>query len=435
MSSNEVIPPTHALLSTRLFINKTCETDASMTMSALTSTPTRAQSSQPPTSSDQIDHHGGRSSPPSSPPDQFPWETAKEQGGIAEDAPKEVTNVFSILGKRKPLNATTDNVRPAKKSARTSTPRQDSNGLTQMQMSLGQTVQKKCKTCGMEYVASSAEDRKLHDEYHAQNREGFDVGKDFVAKTAQVRKEHGLFKGVREGDAIVYLDCRDPWQRRRKGQEVLEIVQRELGAVPIDEKHIWSVERACESGMEEPVFKAYLYIRGTKAVGFLLVQDIHEAYEAVPPDIPPARAHSATSTPEPSTTKNGGQGVSALAKLKARKQHEADAKKALEEEMAMASAQPLKLSSAKHPAIMGISRIWTSSTHRGQGIAERLINTAINRHNAVINDATVKAGGQCAHSRSIKRKQDIAFSQPTEAGATLARKWFGRAYGWRVYVD
>jgi N-acetyltransferase len=30
-------------------------------------------------------------------------------------------------------------------------------------------------------------------------------------------------------------------------------------------------------------------------------------------------------------------------------------------------------------------------------------------------------------------KDHVAFSQPTEVGAKLARKWTGKKYGWLVY--
>ncbi|EME77688.1 uncharacterized protein MYCFIDRAFT_120073, partial [Pseudocercospora fijiensis CIRAD86] len=252
----------------------------------------------------------------------------------------------------------------------------------QMQMSLGQSVQKNCSTCGMEYTASSAEDRKLHDKYHKQNLEGYDVGKEFVSRTKQWRKQYGVFTGVRAGDAIVYLDCFDHGKRKNRGQAVLEIVQRELGAVPIPERQIWDLKVAqCESMLDAP-YKAYLYIRGTKCVGFLLVQKIGKAY-------------------------------------KARKQREAAAEKAIVQEMKEAAQHLVQFSSDAHPAVVGISRIWTSSTVRGQGIAKRLIEVAIKRHNIM----------------AIEHKEQVAFSQPTDAGAKLARKWYGRAYGWSVYLE
>ncbi|EMF09153.1 uncharacterized protein SEPMUDRAFT_8993, partial [Sphaerulina musiva SO2202] len=263
----------------------------------------------------------------------------------------------------------------------------------QMQMSLGQKVNRRCDTCGMEYVPSSAEDRKLHDKYHKQNLDGFDLGKDFVAKKRRDGRKLSVFKGVKEGDAIVYLDCYDNHHRKKKGQAVLEVVQRELGAVAIPEAEIWDLKNE-EINIPESKYKSFLYIRGNKCVGYLLTQRIAAALEV----------------------------------LKARKQQEADAAKALEDELAEASQHPLHLSDTRHSAVMGISRIWTSSSHRSHGIAQCLLNTAINRHNSIrdLDDH---------HEEAYTRKQDVAFSQPTEAGAKLARKWFGRAYGWRVYVD
>jgi hypothetical protein len=35
----------------------------------------------------------------------------------------------------------------------------------------------------------------------------------------------------------------------------------------------------------------------------------------------------------------------------------------------------------------------------------------------------------------IVDKERVAFSQPTESGGNLARKWFGRQSGWHVYID
>ena len=38
------------------------------------------------------------------------------------------------------------------------------------------------------------------------------------------------------------------------------------------------------------------------------------------------------------------------------------------------------------------------------------------------------------HPRIELKQSDVAFSQPTESGARLARRWTGKAYGWLVYV-
>jgi N-acetyltransferase len=305
-----------------------------------------------------------------------------------------------------------------------------------MQISLGQEVQKKCKTCGMEYIQSSAEDRKLHDKYHKQNTEGYDVGKDFVQKA----RPHSTFEGVRKGDKICQLICFDRPARKKRGQAALEVVQRELGAVEIPEKAIWDPNE-CSSHTDAD-YDAYLYIRGTKCIGVLLTQRIKEAYMVMEP------VDSYTHLEEPQESKQKS-GCSARDALRARQEVEA---KRLEE----LSKRPIELSKDTTPAIFGISRIWTSATHRHSGIGSMLLDTAFAAHNARMAERarvdTEMRAQRDMHNENHERlerqvnhlmppvprlesKDDVAFSQPTEAGTRLARRWFGKMFGWKVYVD
>ncbi|TKA74949.1 hypothetical protein B0A55_04940 [Friedmanniomyces simplex] len=340
-------------------------------------------------------------------------------------------SAFSVLGKRKALADVVDNARPLKKAASAST-KPESKPLAQMQISLGQEVQKKCKTCGMEYVASSAEDRKLHDKYHKQNVEGYDVGKDFVQRARDLT----VFEGANSTDSICAVDCFDKPARKRRPQAVLEIVQRALGAVSIPEKEIWDLTSNCMVGGSEPRYRAYLYIRGTKCVGFLLTESITAARRVL------GTQTKQTKRPGRVTIASGG----ALSVLKARKQ-------AAEEAAHQAASQPIKLSEASYPAKMGISRVWTSPHHRHQDIAITLLDTAVIHHNQpaardeqaesaktprvdnVSPTATTVSDDRLKPLQRLEGKEDVAFSQPTEAGARLARRWFGTLYGWGVYVD
>lgn len=70
-------------------------------------------------------------------------------------------------------------------------------------------------------------------------------------------------------------------------------------------------------------------------------------------------------------------------------------------------------------ARLGISRIWTSASARRSGIAIKLLETT--RRNFM--------------KRMVISKTEIAFSQPTEMGTALARKWFGISHGWLVYKE
>ncbi|RPA78684.1 hypothetical protein BJ508DRAFT_416418 [Ascobolus immersus RN42] len=74
------------------------------------------------------------------------------------------------------------------------------------------------------------------------------------------------------------------------------------------------------------------------------------------------------------------------------------------------------LSKGAREVIMGISRIWVASTNRRKGIASKLIECA---------QATFVYG---AHVK----KEQVAFSQPTESGGRFAGGWWG-GNGWLVY--
>lgn len=323
-----------------------------------------------------------------------------------------------------------ENARPSKRSAPNSNLKDaEVKPMTQMQISVGQKVQHKCKTCGMSYTASSVEDRKLHDKYHRQNTEGFDVGKDFVGRSLPEK----VFEGVREGDAICEVDCFDNHHRKKKAQTVLEVVQRELGAVDIEEKRLWNRN----TSHKEPMFRTYLYIRGTKCVGFLLVEQIKEARRVVEPV-----------GVKKTAAKTEAQGRTAAEALKARK-------RAVEEAERLAASEPIQLSKQAHRASLGVSRIWTSPIFRHQNIASSLLDTAVKHHEQERKHAVSSEGDSGSEGKrqfpsaertgvveqhvdsieGIRGKDDVAFSQPTESGARLARRWFRRLYGWSVYVD
>ena len=370
------------------------------------------------------------SSPPSSPP-EFPWDNLKDDTPSKPSLP--IKSAFSVLGKRKVLVSTSENARPTKKSTPSFTKRGGSKPLTQMQISLGQEVQKKCKACGMEYIASSDEDRKLHDMYHKQNLEGYDVGKDFLSKG----RVGSVFKGSKKGDEIAAVDGNDNVWRRKRARAALDVVQRELGAVDIPDDQLWdkeTVHTMSKAGASRHT--VYMYVRQTKCVGFLLVEHIKEGKKV----LEPAKLASAKDIPS-STAK-----TSALERLRARR-----ALQQQQEEKGVSADQPIRVSTKSSPAKLGVSRIWTAPTHRGQGIANSLLDQAIRHYNERVaehnsaNGIDTKPSEEDSVADKPKRetvdtletisKDLVAFSQPTDAGAKLARKWFGKKYGWLVYVD
>ncbi len=288
----------------------------------------------------------------------------------------------------------------------------------------------------MSYVPSSDEDRKLHTKYHKQNTEGYDMGKDFVSKA----RPYSVYPGADHTGWACAIDCHDKWGRKGKAQGVMAVVQREMGAVEIPEDEIWDLKKADPRLCFDPIWRTYLYVKGGKCVGFLLVQAIEEAFGVEEPvDELPSMAKTAA-------VKTGETASTALASLKARQQAATERNERL-------SKRPLQLSKHTHPAKLGIARIWTSPTHRGQNIATTLLDAAIEHWNDQVR--LTKEGKERVRREStlppesrrimdelagpprerIESKDEVAFSQLTEAGRRLATRWFGKGWGWGVYMD
>jgi N-acetyltransferase len=184
-----------------------------------------------------------------------------------------------------------------------------------------------------------------------------------------------------------------------------------------------------------------MYIRGKKCIGYLLVERLEQAFAV----LNPAAAPSADPATRAETNKQESEHqpikkISALAALRARKER-------LAQDLLTSAAQPIQLADVESPAVLGITRIWTSFTHRGQNIAPTLLDAAVKYHNDFVAHArepvpqleNVPAETHAVlfppyEKPAIVRREQVAFSQPTEAGARLARRWVGKAYGWLVYV-
>lgn len=261
-----------------------------------------------------------------------------------------------------------------------------------MQLDLVAEPNKTCKLCGMEYVPSLAEDAALHRKFHAMNIGGVDISR---AMSERLRQNQVWVGGERSFVAVV--SRRDALALRNKAREVLKIVNTELGAVPIPDEALWSQTRnsilstklAAEGAQQAQKghsehsasdrYKVYLYVQGSKCVGACLAERIQEAF--------PVEGDAAAETAGQLPTD--------------------------------ANSSSICVGEARKPAILGISRIWTSNSHRKHGVATTLLNSA---RSDFLYGMTI---GQ----------EEVAFSQPTESGGKLARKWYGREAGWLVYTD
>jgi hypothetical protein len=269
--------------------------------------------------------------------------------------------------------------------------------MVQMQLDLVGELRKKCATCGMEYIPSNAEDASTHKKFHAQNVGGVDFTKAFGERI----RRNQVWEGG-DGGFIAAVSRKDTLAVRNKASEVLKVVNTELAAVTVTDEALWSQIRGenylSEQGKkitgrrgECDRFKVYLYVQGSKCVGACLTERIQEAFAVVDQDQEAASRQEDTGTaaipvPVPGDEQQGSS---------------------------------ISISRTSSPAMLGISRIWTSKLERKKGIASNLLDAA--REDFL-------------YGMSIE-KEMVAFSQPTASGGELARKWFARRVGWHVYID
>lgn len=329
-----------------------------------------------------------RSSPPSSPAPRSsppPQQKRRPVFSVFKKQARAVQPTKQPLAERS-HNAQSQLPDPAKKK-----------GMVQMQLDLVGEHRKQCKTCGMEYIPSSAEDAALHKKFHAMNLGGVDFTKSIVER---LRKKQ--IWGGGEGAFIAVVSRNDALALRHRASEVLKVVNTELAAIPIDDGELWGqagrtvfadapIEQSkgptvqAIEGAEclQPLvdrFKMYLYIKDNKCIGACLVERIWEAYAVL--------SHDDASEPSCQLP-------------------------------SVAQSSSISIGTTSSPAMLGISRVWTSSEHRKKGIATRLLESV---------------RSDFLYGLTIEKEQ-MAFSQPTERGQNLARKWFRKASGWLVYID
>ena len=330
-------------------------------------------------SSDALQDDSELSSAPSSPP------------RLPSPIPTSRKPAFSFLKRKRPtldecsasepLSDITPNARKL--------PRLAKKPMTQMQIDLGGQVRKTCRTCGMEYIPSVKEDAALHIRFCAMNVGGVDMGKAFV-KDDTVKRIRSERAREDEREMVVSVDRKSSLAARNRTRKVLDVVNAELSATNIDDEHLWGMinpeqrvietrKCSCEGGDKKGErFKAFLYLVHDKCVGFCLAEKISSAFGVV------------------DGSPTGEDGTEFITKSK---------------------SSSILVSTSADIALLGISRIWTSKTHRGKGLAMDLLECA--RNNFFYG---VEAP-----------KNLVAFSQPTESGGRLGERWFGAETGWHVY--
>ncbi|KAI5204797.1 hypothetical protein E4T39_03464 [Aureobasidium subglaciale] len=273
--------------------------------------------------------------------------------------------------------------------------------LVQMQLNFGQSMRKTCKECRMEYVPSAPEDVALHKKFHAQHTNGIFMDRDFLTK---VKSEKAVWHGP-QGDFIIHLSgSQDPKHWLKKARAVFDMATADLGAVDIPDEKLWGSQFVTNSTRKRAVnakdgndadrYKLYLYMNSGRCVGLCLAEGIDRAFKVIGPKRGVEVEQKEVEQKEGKETSSKPSGTGSP------------------------GCQLISISEESDEAAIGISRIWTSQGSRKKGIAKALL----------------KCVAKTFLSKVTPRDM-VAFSQPTEMGTALARRWFGQEYGWHVYID
>jgi N-acetyltransferase len=317
---------------------------------------------------------------------------------------------------------------PPTESVSASRPVQPPKPLIQSVLDFGQSFQPvTCAACNMTYSPTVQADTQLHTMYHNRHSSGIELGKAFLKSAMKWCYEVPLIPG-----SVVVVDRKLSAPSRKVVAQVLEVVNKELGSVDISEEELWS-QRPVPGDTDPDAkkadrYKVFLHVIDGKCVGVCLAERISKAFKAIP--IPQKPTQSAIDKPEQPVTKDTTQ-IDHPPTPTSTSNPDSD------------SVPQITLSQTSYPAVVGVSRIWTSRSFRRKGIANNLLECVMH---------------QFIYGMEIARTE-VAFSQPTEMGRALAKSWFvggesdGEAskngtpvkngervreadgWGWRVYVE
>ncbi|KAI1612417.1 N-acetyltransferase [Exophiala viscosa] len=299
-------------------------------------------------------------------------------------------------------------------ATRPSAPKQN---LVQTVLDLGQPLAPTtCAQCQMSYMPTLSEDAQLHDMFHHRDSSGIELGKPFLKSAMRWCYQVPQIPG-----SVVVVDRKLSLPARRTVQKLLSIVSKELGSVEIKEEELWS-QRALEGEKDEgrkcDRYKVFLHIIDEKCVGVCLAERITKAHRVLPIE---------TATSETLALNDHFKPI-APATPAATEVHDEDSTQMhVRPQIPTPVASPtssgpsssISISEETYPAVVGVSRIWTSRAFRHKGIANNLLECVMH---------------QFIYGMEIEPLQ-VAFSQPTESGAALARAWFGEGHGWAVYRE
>ncbi|CAL5431975.1 unnamed protein product [Camellia sinensis] len=251
----------------------------------------------------------------------------------------------------------------------------------QFHLELGQSdfLLRTCTTCGFKYAAGDEGDDKVHNTFHKNYTRGIQF--------KGWRNEKNVCMPSLQGGRIILVLEDDPAPQRNKVREVVKMMEMELG----DE---WIFHKHC---------KVYLFVDSQRITGCLVAEPIKKAYKALSSSMDGKPECIVTKESKPnSTTLQFGEVIFQREVIRT---SSATSSEVLEGNLNGA----ILCEEEGVPALCGIRAIWVSPSNRRKRIASHLL------------DATRRTFCMGV----VLERSQLAFSQPTSAGKSLATSYIG----------
>lgn len=249
----------------------------------------------------------------------------------------------------------------------------------QFHLELGQSdfLLHTCKICGIKYAKGDKADEKVHNTFH----KNYTLGIPFKGW----RHEREIHLPTLERDRIILVLNSDPPAQRKKVQEVVKMMEIELGDG-------WVFHEHC---------KVYLFISSQRIAGCVVVEPINTAHRIL--------SSSVEKVPDDVSVKDVKQKPGVLQFGEICFHREVAKKHRSSEAMDSNLLGSILCKEEATPASCGLRAIWVSPSNRRKQIATHLLD----------------AVRQSFDEDHVLEPTELAFSQPTSAGKALASKYTG----------
>lgn len=262
--------------------------------------------------------------------------------------------------------------------------------LKQLTLNFGQTPIHKaleCPVCKMTYHRSSNQDRQIHSKYH----DTFVLGPNYSSATRDkviTSFDDGTFIVEAHIPSTMWVSsagsgagtATPPNSAGGVLEEVMSCIERDLGAVKIELDELRRM-------------RVYYYVKDKRVLGAIVVEMCVVTHPVIYPQknsTDDEVDYLSTSSPTTSapTIKTSAQTTNELVNME---------------------CEGVVVSKEEVQSLIGISRIWTHSCQRRQGIASKLLTAVLQN---IVFGTVVSA-------------KQVAFSQPTALGYAFAKRFCG----------